>query len=307
MQTYVDRIEKERDEYAGFNLLVGQLPTITGDRRAQLAYATNRDHSQGREAGRAEQNKNDVLPGEVRFLLHPQDGHGSSTLEGSQMACLSCEPPAASDGVSRLQPSRIQAASTNESSTEMETHATSLGLSNSVLSEPWSKVKTGRAGFDEAVQRYASSAAGASGTTSSSRQVNGQGQGAEAQPKGKAEAEEAFIEGLFQVLATPGLDQVQERADLRRTVLVPAFSATPPKGKAIGGEAGGGASEESEKAWYGTRTSTILLVRKDGEVTFVERDVHTLTLDGSQARLLSGEERRSGQRRYDFTLGALYP
>ncbi|PWN21636.1 hypothetical protein BCV69DRAFT_312129 [Microstroma glucosiphilum] len=297
MQKYLDRLEQERDEYAGFNLLIGQLPTITGEKRAQLAYATNRNHSQGSEA---EPGESDSLPGEVRFLLHPHDEHASSKLEGSQTACLSCEVPSAndhdaSDGsrVSSLQPSSLQAAPTNtkvnglNSGTSTDTDTTSLGLSNSVLSEPWSKVKTGRAGFDEAVQRYASSAAGAAEASSSRQPVGPEYQQGEG--RREAEAEEAFIESLFQVLATPGLDQVQERADLRRTVLVPAFSMAPPKGKG--------------KAWYGTRTSTILLVRKSGEVTFVERDVHTM--DGGRARLLSEEERRHGQRRYDFKLGAL--
>jgi uncharacterized protein with NRDE domain len=53
--------------------------------------------------------------------------------------------------------------------------------------------------------------------------------------------------------------------------------------------------EESSKGrWYGTRLSTVILVRDDREVTFVERDVAWLDSEG--------EVKQGGvERRFTFT------
>ena len=55
--------------------------------------------------------------------------------------------------------------------------------------------------------------------------------------------------------------------------------------------------EEGETGrWYGTRVSTVILIRDDGDVVFVERDIGELGPDG-QAR------RGTGERRFRFTAG----
>lgn len=46
------------------------------------------------------------------------------------------------------------------------------------------------------------------------------------------------------------------------------------------------------KRWYGTRVSTVILVRDDGTATFVE---------GDRALLVDGKPEPGGERRFDFT------
>ncbi len=45
---------------------------------------------------------------------------------------------------------------------------------------------------------------------------------------------------------------------------------------------------ESKGRWYGTRVSTVILVKENGEVTFVERDIGELDEEG-EARRGDGE------------------
>ena len=45
--------------------------------------------------------------------------------------------------------------------------------------------------------------------------------------------------------------------------------------------------------WYGTRVTTVILVREDGQVTFVERDIFVQNSDGDA---VSGTE----ERKYRF-------
>lgn len=59
----------------------------------------------------------------------------------------------------------------------------------------------------------------------------------------------------------------------------------------------GGANASRRTAWYATRTSTVILVRPSGEVTFVERDVHVLDAEGEPTRKGCGRE---SERRFDF-------
>ena len=46
--------------------------------------------------------------------------------------------------------------------------------------------------------------------------------------------------------------------------------------------------------WYGTRLSTVILVRHDGQVTFVERDMGGLDLQG-------GFRQSDGERKVNFS------
>jgi uncharacterized protein with NRDE domain len=47
---------------------------------------------------------------------------------------------------------------------------------------------------------------------------------------------------------------------------------------------------------YATRTSTVLLVRRDGSVLFIERDIWVLDEEGSDAK----PERGKGERMFRF-------
>jgi uncharacterized protein with NRDE domain len=50
--------------------------------------------------------------------------------------------------------------------------------------------------------------------------------------------------------------------------------------------------QEGQKGrWYGTRVSTVIIVRDDGNVTFIERD---------RALLVDGEIQSGSSRRFDF-------
>jgi len=57
--------------------------------------------------------------------------------------------------------------------------------------------------------------------------------------------------------------------------------------------------------YYGTRLSTVLLIRRDGSVVFIERDVWRLGADGKPERLDYKEGRKEGdvqQRVFEFQL-----
>ena len=43
--------------------------------------------------------------------------------------------------------------------------------------------------------------------------------------------------------------------------------------------------------WYGTRLSTVVLVRRDGNVLFVERDVWNMNLQGQVIKGVPGDDR----------------
>lgn len=68
----------------------------------------------------------------------------------------------------------------------------------------------------------------------------------------------------------------------RSTLLTPLQVATNPEVPITEGQTG---------RWYGTRVSTVILVREDGRTTFIERD---------RAVLKDGEIQSGSERRYDF-------
>ena len=68
----------------------------------------------------------------------------------------------------------------------------------------------------------------------------------------------------------------------RSTLLKPLMVASNPEIPIQEGQKG---------RWYGTRVSTVILVRNDGSVTFIERD---------RALLVNGEIQSGSSRRFDF-------
>lgn len=81
------------------------------------------------------------------------------------------------------------------------------------------------------------------------------------------------------------LDSIADLSDC--TCLHPIPLGSNPDGKA----------QEGEKTrWYGTRVTTVLLVRVDGVVEFVERDIF---VQNEKGEAVKGE----GERRFKFQAG----
>ncbi|KAF8626003.1 hypothetical protein AX17_006726 [Amanita inopinata Kibby_2008] len=82
------------------------------------------------------------------------------------------------------------------------------------------------------------------------------------------DSETELVDRLMKVLAWRYPEPVTERAHLRNTVHVAPVPISLVANPAT-----------SAAAWYGTRLSTVLLIRRDGELHFVERDIWQL-VDG---------------------------
>lgn len=292
LEEYVNQVARSRNEFPGFNILLGELPSSgSGAKSAgKLYYVTNRNQT-GDSPEDALRPGPDGMPGGVEVLL----GHKSDMPHA-----LLCTRSSATKNV--------------------------CGLSNSVLHEPWDKVKSGSQAFEEAVR-----SAGAN--------------------------DAQLIDALFQVISKVSVDKVEEK-DIQNTVLVPPLrlplkdlaihkqtsavlplesgvrsqqgwqhkidSAAPAGSTALsknghdGQQAVGTAAVASTKVgevfakstgWYATRTSTIILVKPSAistKVIFVERDIYILASDGSEpqrAALSDPASRRRHQRQFDFEIG----
>ncbi|KAJ7250053.1 NRDE protein-domain-containing protein [Mycena haematopus] len=117
--------------------------------------------------------------------------------------------------------------------------------------EAWPKVVQGRALFDEVLRTHDAASA-------------------------DVDADAALAKRLFALLRTTAAEPVRAREDLRRTICVEPFEIVLT----------GGTNDTSSSLptppptptpppnkWYGTRTASVLLVRRSGEALFVERDV----------------------------------
>ncbi|KAF9015772.1 hypothetical protein BDZ89DRAFT_1118400 [Hymenopellis radicata] len=82
--------------------------------------------------------------------------------------------------------------------------------------------------------------------------------------------EEALTAQLFQLLTEHSSEPVEQRVDLRPTIQVISFSIPSML-------------PEVDKA-YGTRLSTVILIRRDGSVLFIERDLWK-SVDGRVTKL----------------------
>ncbi|KAL0574880.1 hypothetical protein V5O48_007092 [Marasmius crinis-equi] len=88
------------------------------------------------------------------------------------------------------------------------------------------------------------------------------------QASDKQADESELADRLFELLLWTPSEPVTERSQLRNTVQVEPVEATW----------GGG------NAYYGTRLSNVLLIRRNGQVTFIERDIWKL-VDGKVTRM----------------------
>lgn len=138
------------------------------------------------------------------------------------------------------------------------------GLSNSPMLQPWPKVSKGEVKMSEILSEW-------------SAQPN--------DPNDPDNSETRLIDSLIQdVLAqTKPLDSLKDTMSC--TCLHPVFLGADTTKQAAKGEAG---------RWYGTRVSTVILVKNSGEVTFVERDI--FVDDGR-----GGHEKGRGERKYRFS------
>ncbi|KAF7348193.1 hypothetical protein MSAN_01772400 [Mycena sanguinolenta] len=127
------------------------------------------------------------------------------------------------------------------------------GLSNGLFvdgagGEAWPKVVQGRALFAEALKAH----------------------DAEAEVLADADATDAALaRRLFALLRTTTAEPVRAREELRRTICVRPLDTIA-------------AGPSGSSKWYGTRTASVLLVRRSGEALFVERDVWRIQPGGGR-------------------------
>ncbi|SPO30588.1 uncharacterized protein UTRI_05205 [Ustilago trichophora] len=147
--------------------------------------------------------------------------------------------------------------------------ASPTGMSNSILTQPWSKVISGSSLFQSALlqhQRHLSS----------------------------PDQQSSLIESLFDLLWTSSDPKPAARAELRNSVLISPLELPAT-------------AEGTKRDWYATRTSTVILVGKDGKAVLVERD--TFKADEGEVDLINGPERSGaskgrsgGQRTFEWII-----
>lgn len=234
-EDFAREICRERDEYPGFNLLVGKLHP------SQLAYVTNRNQTKGDD------------PQEV---TRPQaDGKAGGMSLLSPQASSSSKPATSATATASLTEQMDIPASSHINS--------SMGLSNSVLHEPWPKIRSGRAGFDMVIDGYSQDA-----------------------------SEQRLLQGLFGVMATANAESIAERKDLQCTVLVPPISLPTKKDPSV----------RSVYATR-TTTILLVKPNEAGggyAVTMVERDVHVLDAATQREAVRVPADDVSAWRRFDF-------
>ncbi|CAD6968469.1 unnamed protein product, partial [Tilletia controversa] len=270
LEGYLQSVHSKRDFFPGFNLLVGQVESGESDpelKSFRLGYVSNRTEGDQQEPV---------------VLQADRDG-----MDGG--LCAVC------------------------------------GLSNSVYQEPWPKVEEGKGLLKKALEDWdASLATPRSGSAQDGQDVT--------------EAEEdRLVEKLFTLLGTNSDPDVPlpQPSNIRATIQVPPLQLPIPssKSRANAGtsvliptsdknnsqQSPSSSSQQSgpdsaaaaiqaaiaagaELGWYGSRLSTVVLVRRrGGAATFVERDVFQLGGDGTVGR--AEEKGRKGERRFRWALG----
>jgi len=106
-------------------------------------------------------------------------------------------------------------------------------------------------------------------------------------------SEDDLVTRLFELLSWQCAEAPGNRSQLRNTIEVPPLRMTASLAADAAADGLG---------FYGTRLSTILLVRKDGQVSFVERDIWQLDNEG---RVVRGDPR--DERVFRFSLNKELP
>ncbi|KIM81059.1 hypothetical protein PILCRDRAFT_821898 [Piloderma croceum F 1598] len=88
--------------------------------------------------------------------------------------------------------------------------------------------------------------------------------------------EAELTERLFELLTWRSPDPIRQRSEFKETILIDPVSIAP----------NGGPSQA-----YGTRLSTVILIKRDGQALFIERDILQTNEDGKLARTDTPSER----------------
>ncbi|KAI0754784.1 DUF833-domain-containing protein [Daedaleopsis nitida] len=99
--------------------------------------------------------------------------------------------------------------------------------------------------------------------------------------------ETEVAEQLFALLTWKSEHAPIDRSELRNTIEVEPIPIPPGVFPAADNEP----SRASSSAHYGTRLSTVILIRRDGSVTFIERDIWTLGEGAGVVKRDSGHDR----------------
>ncbi|CEL60425.1 Ser/Thr-rich protein T10 in DGCR region OS=Mus musculus GN=T10 PE=2 SV=1 [Rhizoctonia solani AG-1 IB] len=121
--------------------------------------------------------------------------------------------------------------------------------------------------------------------------------------------ENGLVEALCEIMSTENPTRPTTRYGLRTTISVPAIPVEPgtwskttnPSANELPAstDAAPALNVENRKDYYGTRLTSIILVHRNGRVTFVERDVWVQKDGAGEPEKCSDTE---SQRRFDFQL-----
>ncbi|CAE6403506.1 hypothetical protein ACGC1H_005345 [Rhizoctonia solani] len=116
-----------------------------------------------------------------------------------------------------------------------------------------------------------------------------------------------LIEALCQIMSVENPRKPTSRHELRTTISIPPIPIEPSSwSKSLGpskvkvpasADASPALASENRKDYYGTRLTTVILVRRDGRATFVEKDVWVQKNGVGEPQKCSDT---SLQRRFDF-------
>ncbi|OCF31850.1 hypothetical protein I317_03354 [Kwoniella heveanensis CBS 569] len=143
-----------------------------------------------------------------------------------------------------------------------------FGISNSPMSEPWPKVQQGEKRMVDTLLAW----------------------------EEKGEGDEELVERMFALLGQSCAIKSEE--DMKSSTTIPLIKlparavTTLPTASA----------DAAKPRYYGTRTSTIIIIKDSGETMFVERDILWLDESGEPAGMFEGDDgERPKDRCFEFT------
>ncbi|SNX86967.1 uncharacterized protein MEPE_05676 [Melanopsichium pennsylvanicum] len=278
VEEYLKQVGKKGEIYPGFNLLVGSISSFKGE-GSVVGYVTNRN-------GDGSLAKDSVpqifLPNNIKSKKNEDNRDKEEHLGfvSNKTASNPTLPP---------KPSRVAETSEPVAGAGAEEKVfVPGGMSNSILSEPWFKVTSGTQTFLDVLSSYSHNQTHFTDDTPSTSSLS------------CSKIEQELVEKLFDVLWTCSNPAPTKRFELRNSVLIRPLQFN--------------LMEQGEKKladWYATRTSTVILIRKDGKATLVERDTFQQrnNANGNKVVLMNGPEesgakrgRNGGQRVYTWNL-----
>ncbi|GAA5992215.1 hypothetical protein JCM11641_001017 [Rhodosporidiobolus odoratus] len=271
LETFLAEVEEVKGDYAGFNLLIGEITLPPGpDPPPSPSSSTSpAPETNPRPAVR------------LGYISNRESTSTSPTSHQPKVARILARPSLKDAEGDRNQ---------------VVVH----GLSNATLEveegeEEWPKVKSGAKAVEKVVREVCLDRAQAQ-----------EGVSKEDESGDEKVREERLVKGLYEALSTPHPSPISHRTHLRHTVLVqpllldplapiPAIPPPfPPVPSSTPSSTCSGRKEGDKGArWYATRVQTILLVGRDGKVVFREREGFGLDGEG-------GVEWKGRERRFEF-------